>query len=252
MSSSITITITGNTNITNFDIYQCLTNSCDECSAITGVTGQDVSRVKLLTGHTVSVDDGYGYIKLAADTITCNNSICIKIIGISTPTPTPISTSTPTPTPTTTNTPTSTPIPPTSTPIPPTSTPIPPTSTPIPTATTTPTPTPTSTNTPTPEPTTEPLQMYTLVGPYTTEYDACVAGNLAGPSLGFTTFTNNNIIVGSLVYNNPFFGSPYVITDAPGWYAAAASMISPTYEAFRIDSTGTIVELGIYEFCILT
>lgn len=151
MSFSSTITITGSTNITNFDIYQCPTSGCTGCVAITGSTGENVSRTKLLTGHTVSVDQGFRYIKLVADTTTCNNSICMPVIGIPTftPTPTPSFTPTPTPTPTATNAPvststpipptstpipgaTSTPIPPTSTPLPPTSTPIPPTSTPLP------------------------------------------------------------------------------------------------------------------------
>jgi hypothetical protein len=153
MSFSSTITITGSTNITNFDIYQCPTSGCTGCVAITGSTGENVSRIKLLTGHTVNVDQGYRYIKLVADTATCNNSICMEVIGIPTYTPTPTPTYTPTPTPTATSTPlptstpTSTPIV-TNTPTPtPTSTSIPPTYTPTPTPTYTPTPTPTNTTT---------------------------------------------------------------------------------------------------------
>jgi hypothetical protein len=108
MAFSSTITITGSTNITNFDIFQCPTSGCTGCVAITGSTGENVSRMKLLTGHTVSVDQGYRYIKLVADTATCNNSICMEVTGIPTFTPTPIPTSTPTPTPTATNIPNST------------------------------------------------------------------------------------------------------------------------------------------------
>ena len=153
MSFSSTITITGSTNITNFDIYQCPTSGCTGCVAITGSTGENVSRMKLLTGHTVTVSQGFRYIKLVADTETCNNSICMEVIGIPTLTPTPTPTGTATPTPTPTPTPTATNIPnSTSTPTPtPTTAPI--TNTPTPTATNTPTPTPTATSTPTPTPT---------------------------------------------------------------------------------------------------
>ena len=130
MSFSSTITITGSTNITNFDIYQCPTSGCTGCVPITGSTGENVSRHKLLTGHTVNVDQGYRYVKLVADTETCNNSICMEVFGMPTFTPTPTPTFTPTPTPTPTFTPTATPIP---------------TSTPTPTATNIPTVTPTPT-----------------------------------------------------------------------------------------------------------
>lgn len=156
MAYSTTITITGSTSITNFDIYQCTTNDCTSCTPITGSTGQNISRTQLLTGHTVSVDEGYYYIKLMADTVNCNNSICMEIIGIPrptvtiTPTPTTV-TLTPTPTSTSTITPT------------PTST-----STPTPTSTSTITPTPTSTNTPTPTstdtPTPTPVSGFTFTG----------------------------------------------------------------------------------------
>jgi len=147
MSFSSTITITGSTNVTNFDIYQCPTSGCTGCVAITGSTGENVSRMKLLTGHTVTVTQGYRYIKLVADTSTCNNSICMEVVGIPaftltpTPTTTPLPTSTPTPTPTNTPTVTTTPTP---------------TPTNTPTITTTPTPTATSTPTPTSTPTTGP------------------------------------------------------------------------------------------------
>jgi len=86
-----------------------------------------------------------------------------------------------------------------------------------------------------------PVQTYHLVGPYGTRNQACVAGNANGPALGFTTFTNG-IAIGSQVYDNPIIGTPTLVTT-PGWYAAAASFIG-FYVAFRIDNTGTIVELG--------
>jgi hypothetical protein len=80
-----------------------------------------------------------------------------------------------------------------------------------------------------------------LVGPYGTRNQACVAGNAAGGQLGFTTLTNG-ITIGSQVYNNPILGSPTLVTT-PGWYALAPSFLA-FYNAFRIDNTGTIVELG--------
>jgi hypothetical protein len=86
-----------------------------------------------------------------------------------------------------------------------------------------------------------PVQGYNLVGPYGSSNQACVAGNAAGAVLGFTTFTNG-ITIGSQVYNNPTLGSPILVTT-PGWYAAAASFFA-FYSSFRIDNTGTIVELG--------
>lgn len=157
MSFSSTITITGSTNITNFDIYQCPTSGCTGCVAITGSTGENVSRTKLLTGHTVSIDQGFRYVKLVADTTTCNNSICMEVIGIPTYTPTPTPSFTPTPTatnvPSSTNTPT-----PTATNVPPGSTNTPtPTATNVPTNTPTPTPTATAGPTNTPTPTSIPL-----------------------------------------------------------------------------------------------
>ena len=86
-----------------------------------------------------------------------------------------------------------------------------------------------------------PVQSYSLVGPYGSRNQACVAGNAAGAVLGFTTLTNG-FTIGSQVYNNPLFGSPTLVT-IPGWYAAAPSFLT-FYNAFRIDNTGTIVELG--------
>ena len=86
-----------------------------------------------------------------------------------------------------------------------------------------------------------PPQSYSLMGPYGTRNQACVAGNAAGNQLGFTTFTNG-ITVGSQVYNNPILGTPTLVTT-PGWYVSAPSLLS-FYTAFRIDNTGTIVELG--------
>jgi hypothetical protein len=86
-----------------------------------------------------------------------------------------------------------------------------------------------------------PPQSGHLVGPYGTRNQACVAGNAAGPQLGLTTFTNG-ITIGSQVYNNPILGTPTLVTT-PGWYASAPSFLA-FYTAFRIDNTGTIVELG--------
>jgi hypothetical protein len=86
-----------------------------------------------------------------------------------------------------------------------------------------------------------PVQSYSLVGPYGSSSQACIAGNLAGGALGTATFTNG-ITIGSQVYNTPLFGTTQLVTT-PGWYAAAASFIS-IYSSFRIDNTGTIVEIG--------
>lgn len=86
-----------------------------------------------------------------------------------------------------------------------------------------------------------PPQYYSLLGPYGSRNQACVAGNAAGGILGFTTFTNG-ITIGSQVYDNPILGSPTLVTT-PGWYASSASFFA-FYNAFRIDNTGTIVELG--------
>jgi len=86
-----------------------------------------------------------------------------------------------------------------------------------------------------------PVQYYSLVGPYGSSSQACIAGNLAGGALGTATFTNG-ITIGSQVYNTPLFGTTQLVTT-PGWYAASASFIS-IYSSFRIDNTGTIVEVG--------
>jgi hypothetical protein len=86
-----------------------------------------------------------------------------------------------------------------------------------------------------------PVQSYSLVGPYGSSSQACIAGNLAGGALGTATFTNG-ITVGSQVYNTPLFGTTQLVTT-PGWYAAAPSFLS-IYSSFRIDNTGTIVEIG--------
>ena len=88
----------------------------------------------------------------------------------------------------------------------------------------------------------EPLLVsYSLVGPYGSSSQACIQGNLAGGALGTATFTNG-ITVGSQVYNTPLFGTTQLVTT-PGWYAAAPSFVS-IYSSFRIDNTGTIVEIG--------
>lgn len=141
-------------------------------------------------------------------------------------TPTPTATNTPTPTVTITNTPTAT-------------------NTPTPTVTNTPTPT--ATNTPTPTITEIPLNRYVLVGPYGTISEACVAGNTTGAVLGLHTVTDDNIVIGSIVYNNPFFETPSPVSGAPGWYAIGGSFIG-VYSAIRLDNTGTIVELGGFCF----
>lgn len=192
MSFSTTLTITGSTKITNFDIYQCVTSGCTDCVIISGSTGENVSREKLLTGHTVSVSDGYRYIKILADNESCNNSICLPIIGIPTPTPTPMPpTATPTPTPivpTATPTPTgggSTPTP-TPTSIGPTPTPIPPTATPTPIPpTATPTPIP-PTPTPTPTPIGTNYEFLVCYNPYETAMSRYVASQTKLTNGGFT------------------------------------------------------------------
>jgi hypothetical protein len=269
MAFSSTITITGSTNITNFDIFQCPTSGCTGCVAITGSTGENVSRMKLLTGHTVSVDQGYRYIKLVADTATCNNSICMEVVGIPTftPTPTPTRTPTPTPTPTTvgptsTPTPTSTPVGPTSTP---TSTPVGPTPTPTSTNTPTPTPTPTRTSTPTPTgtstPTPTPLPgcSSTIIGSYTGSSYTLITHSLsfAGATNGglitvhytantrpnrFNIYGGGNLIVSSLWagsdtnYTGPWTGNP-IDTDGDG-YISFVYNSSLSYE-LKVDVGGS-------------
>jgi hypothetical protein len=86
-----------------------------------------------------------------------------------------------------------------------------------------------------------PPQAYNLVGPYGSSSQACAAGNAAGGALGTATFTNG-ITIGSQVYNTPLFGTTQLVTT-PGWYAASPSFLS-IYSSFRIDNTGTIVEVG--------
>ena len=242
MAFSSTITITGSTNITNFDIFQCPTSGCTGCVAITGSTGENVSRMKLLTGHTVSVDQGYRYIKLVADTATCNNSICMEVVGIPTYTPTPTTTTVgPTPTPSVTTgvtpTPTTTTVGPTSTPTP-TST-VGPTSTPTPTGTSTPTPTPTGTSTPTPTPTPLPGCGSTITGSYTGATYTLITHslNLSGATNGgtitvqyaansrpnrFNIYGGANLIVSSgwagtdTNYTGPWTGNP-INTNGSGY-----------------------------------
>lgn len=82
MSFLTTITITGSTKITNFDLYQCISSGCTDCVLITGSTGENVSREKLLTGHTVTITNGYKYVKVVSDNDDCDNSVCIPILGI--------------------------------------------------------------------------------------------------------------------------------------------------------------------------
>lgn len=103
--------------------------------------------------------------------------------------------------------------------------------------------------TPTPTPTPTETQYYALFGPHNNSYDACVEGNQAGAVLGSHFVTDNIIDVNSTVYFNQIFGGPIAVTGAPGWYAIGASFIG-IYNSIRLDSSGTIVELG--GDCILT
>jgi hypothetical protein len=235
MAFSSTITITGSTNITNFDIYQCPTSGCTGCVAITGSTGENVSRMKLLTGHTVSVDQGYRYIKLVADTETCNNSICMEVIGIPTYTPTPTPTSTPTPTPTATNTPV-----PTATPTPtptagPTATPTP-TPTAEPTATPTPTAGPTSTPTPTPTVNYEFLVCYnpngTALSTYVASLTKLTNGGFTGEPLYSDTITISGSANVDAVYQyNGTTSSPEnvpIINSINEWDCDGNAILPPT------------------------
>ena len=66
-------------------------------------------------------------------------------------------------------------------------------------------------------------------------------GNLTGPALGTVTLTNG-YVVGSQVYQNPIFGTPYLVTT-PGWYSFSASFLG-FYNSILIDNTGTIIQLG--------
>jgi hypothetical protein len=88
-----------------------------------------------------------------------------------------------------------------------------------------------------------PTQNYSLVGPHNSANEACIAGNLAGAVLGFYTVTNDSIVVGSTVFENPIFGTPAPLTGVPGWYAIAGSFIG-FYTPIRIDNSGIIVEVG--------
>ena len=244
MAFSATITITGSTNITNFDIYQCPTSGCTGCVAITGSTGENVSRMKLLTGHTVSVDQGYRYIKLVADTETCNNSICMEVVGI------PTFTLTPTPTPTATNIPNSTPTPtPTSTTVGPTPTPTStPTNTPTPTATNTPTPTPTpicdfdvdvtlSTTTPTPTPTSTPgpLAQFSVNSGSNSRSSVGIGVSTFTPTI---TVTNGPVFIRLRVTVQTGYQGDTTLT-VPG-----AGSVSPTAAQGAGQSTFTDFQLG--------
>ena len=100
-----------------------------------------------------------------------------------------------------------------------------------------------------PTPTPEPTQYYVLVGPYSNSIDACVAGNQTGAVMGTYTVTNSDIDINSIVYSNPILGETSTVTGAPGWYSIAASFIG-IYSSIRLDSAGTIVELG--GSCILS
>ena len=91
-----------------------------------------------------------------------------------------------------------------------------------------------------------PAQRYVLVGPYNTQIEACVNANLMGPSLGTATLVPDNIDIGSQVYENPLFGTSTLVT-APGWYAISGSFIGIS-TGIRIDSSGTIVEVGVLCF----
>ena len=230
--ASIDLGVVGD-DITSVKLFACVDSECSSCTELIGYEEVLVSDFPMEVG-----DIPNGTINIRVESIgRCEVFQCIPIVGITTITPTA------TPTPTSTNTPTPTP---TGTTEPPTETPTPtPTNTPTPTPTNTPTATPTPTNTPTP--TEEPSQSYVLVGPYSSASEACVAGNTTGGVLGFFTVTDDNIVIGSIVYNNPLFGTPSPVSGAPGWYAIGASFIG-IYSAIRLDNTGTIVELGGFCF----
>jgi hypothetical protein len=94
--------------------------------------------------------------------------------------------------------------------------------------------------TPAPPP---PTQNYSLIGPHNSADEACTAGNLAGALLGFYTVTNDSVIIGSTVFENPIFGTRAPLTGAPGWYAITTSF-AVFYTPIRIDNSGVIVEVG--------
>jgi len=245
MSFNATVTITGSTNITNFDIYQCPTSGCTGCVAITGSTGQDVSRMKLLTGHTVNVDQGYRYIKLVANTETCDNSICMEVVGIPIPTGTPTST----PTPTTT-------VGPTNTPTPTSTTTVGPTNTPTPTSTITGTPTITNTPTPTPTPTTTITQgqiFYradeVLLSSYATSYCSQAGYLISGPVYSDVSFSNL-LPNTSVIYTNSDLTQPLAGNGIN--YRIAISDVSTTntsggqFTWVSLDANGLIINKGTY------
>jgi hypothetical protein len=89
-----------------------------------------------------------------------------------------------------------------------------------------------------------PITFYALVGPQNDVNTACIAGNLAGPILGFvSTNPNATIAVNSQLINNPIFGTPSPITGAEGWYAISRALIG-VYNPIRIDNDGVIVEVA--------
>jgi hypothetical protein len=257
MSFNVLVTITGSTTLGPFQIAECTNinmSECDECIDITNESGVNITSQQLIEGHLVNVENNSTISLRLTSLGDCDNVICLPIDGKPTPTPTPTPTSTPippTPTPSSTPAPTPTPTPsgtpvPTPTDVPPTpsSTPVPtptPSSTPVPTPT--PSSTPVPTPTPTPTPTTELLNRYVLVGPYETRNEACIAGNTVGSVLGTYTVSGDNITIGSVVFENPFFGDTAAVTDGSGFYAIAGSLIG-VYQAITLDNTGTIVDLN--------
>jgi hypothetical protein len=90
-----------------------------------------------------------------------------------------------------------------------------------------------------------PPQSYVLLGPYASSALACAAGNQNGVGgLGGATFSNNNTLVGSQVYNTPLFGTTQLVTT-PGWYSYTASFTGGgIYYTIYIDNTGTITQTG--------
>jgi len=123
MSYTIIISgITGGTAIDTVDLYECIDDSCNNCTLIPSYSSVDILTLNT-PGITISsINDSSTHIKVVPNGICSGNTLCLEIQNKPTPTPTPTPTETPTPTPT-------------------------------PTPTETPTPTPTETPTPTPTPT---------------------------------------------------------------------------------------------------
>ena len=86
-------------------------------------------------------------------------------------------------------------------------------------------------------------QTYVLLGPYATDELACFAGSSNGiGGIGGATFSNNNPVIGSQVYNTPLFGTTQLVTT-PGWYSYTCCF-TVIYQSIYIDNTGTITQTG--------